>query len=71
MGKVEYLNLSKEQSDEFVEVKQKYDEFKQFKKLRNKPNSLVVTLEDILEPIKNSELARKCENNKFYQWKTL
>ena len=56
------------QWEEYEEVKKKFDEFKNFKRITNKPFRLVVKKEDILREIEKSGIAEKYDERNIYQW---
>lgn len=68
MKNINDLELNEVQWKEYEEVKKKFDEFKNFKKLTNKPNRLVVKKEDIIKGIEQTGIAEKYDEWDIYQW---
>jgi len=67
MGNVHNLELEA-QFNEYEEVKRKFDEFKNFKKLTNKPSRLIVKKEDIIKGVEQTEISEKYNEWDIYQW---
>ena len=67
MTSKEYFGMNEKQLVEYIGVKQKYDEFMLFKKLKNKKIEPVVTIEQLLSPLEHSILATESlvEENYF------